>query len=96
MSSGRMIVELEEATRNLHADEDDCEIPSLLARAEGIVLGHLELEDYELDLEDPKVGEPVKAAVLIVLQELYDKRDSDPLTPAAISLLRPFRSVGVW
>lgn len=90
------IVELEDAAENLRAGSDDCEIPKLLARAEGIVLGHLELEDYELDLDDPKVAEPLKAAVLIVLQELFDKRDSDPLTPAAISLLRPFRSVGVW
>ena len=90
------IVDLEEAVENLRASLDDCEIPKLLARAEGIVLGHLELEDDELDLDDPKVAEPLKAAVLIVLLELYDRRSSDPLTLAAISLLRPFRSVGVW
>jgi len=88
-----IIVELEDAAENLRASLDDCEIPKLLARAEGIVLGHLELEDYELP--DP-IPEPMKAAVLIILQELYDKRDSDPLTPAAVSLLRPFRSVGVF
>ena len=87
------IVDLAEAIQNLRASEDDCEVQTLLARAEGIVLAHLDLESPGLD--DP-APEPVKAAVLIVLNELYDKRDKDPLTEAAISLLRPYRSVGVW
>lgn len=91
------IVDLYEAARHLRTelDQDGEEVEKLLERAEGIVLEHLEIEDAEEEFPD---GAPagIQAAVLLALTELFDKRDSDPLTPAVISLLRPFRTPGIF
>lgn len=89
------IVDLSRAARHLSVElEDDGDtVAELLAEVERLVLDHLEREPYG---DDETVPAGVQWAVLLALTEVYDKRDSDPLTPAVISLLRPFRSAGVW
>lgn len=89
------IVDLSVAARHLSVelDEDGDTVAEMLDRVERLVLDHLEREPYGEDEEIP-VG--VQQAVLLALTEVYDKRDSNPLTDAVISLLRPFRSPGVF
>lgn len=89
------IVDLAVAARHLSVelDDDGDTVAEMLARVEGLVLEHLERDEYGQD-DPPPVG--VQQAVLLALTEVYDKRDSDPLTEAVISLLRPFRSPGVF
>lgn len=89
------IVDLSVAARHLSVelDEDGDTVAEMLDRVERLVLDHLEREPYGEDEEVP-VG--VQQAVLLALTEVYDKRDSNPLTDAVISLLRPFRSPGVF
>lgn len=89
------IVDLSVAARHLSVelDEDGDTVAEMLDRVERLVLDHLEREPYGEDEEVP-VG--VQQAVLLALTEVYDKRDSNPLTDAVISLLVPFRSPGVF
>lgn len=89
------IVDLSVAARHLSVelDEDGDTVAEMLDRVERLVLDHLEREPYGEEEEIP-VG--VQQAVLLALTEVYDKRDSNPLTDAVISLLRPFRSPGVF
>lgn len=89
------IVDLSVAARHLSVelDEDGDTVAEMLDRVERLVLDHLEREPYGEEEEIP-VG--VQQAVLLALTEVYDKRDSNPLTDAVISLLGPFRSPGVF
>lgn len=89
------IVDLEVAARHLSADldEDGEAIADMLERVESIVLDYLERDEYEDDETPPA---RVQQAVLLALTEVYDKRDSDPITPAVIALLIPYRSPGVF
>lgn len=89
------IVDLAVAARHLgqSLDDDGDTIATCLERAESLVLAHLERDAYE---DDEEIPAGVQHAVLLVLTEIYDNRTSDPLTQAAISLLTPFRTVGVF
>lgn len=89
------IVDLAVAARHLSVNlEDDGEgVADMLQRVEEMILDYLEREEYGDD--DPPPSR-VQQAVLLALTEVYDKRDSDPLTPGVIALLTPYRSPGVF
>lgn len=88
------IVDLAVAARNLNVRlEDDGEVVrEMLRRVEALVLAHLEREPYD----DEAAPAGVQQAVLLALNEAYENRGNDPLTPAVIAELRPFRSPGVF
>lgn len=73
----------------------DAEVQALLDTAEGIVLQYIDYSDYDAfneangGLDDYWA---VEAAVKLVLTNLYDKRDEDPLSAAAMNLLRRHRA----
>lgn len=89
------IVDLAVAARHLSVNlEDDGDgVAEMLQRVEEMILEYLEREEYGDD--DPPPSR-VQQAVLLALTEVYDKRDSDPLTPGVIALLTPYRSPGVF
>jgi len=89
------IVDLAVAARHLSVNlEDDGEgVADMLQRVEEMILDYLEREEYGDD--DPPPSR-VQQAVLLALTEVYDKRNSDPLTPGVIALLIPYRSPGVF
>lgn len=86
-------VDLGRACRHLSVEleADGDFVSDLLERVENIVLDHLEWDDFPSPMPAA-----VEHAVLVALNEAYDAPDSDPLTPAVVSLLRAFRSPGVW
>ena len=87
-----MIVDLETAKQHLHVidDADDDNIFRKLEEASAIVLDYLKLDDdaYAIDaspyVEPPKM---VRVAVLLVLENLYDRPEEDPLSNAVRSIL---------
>lgn len=91
-----MIVDLETAKRNLHilSDDDDENLVLLLEVASAIVVDFLKLDTGTYDLgaspyvEPPK---PVEMAVLLVMENLYDRPDDDPLSTAVRSVLHRLR-----
>lgn len=91
-----MIVDLETVKRNLHivADDDDENLVMLLESASDIVVDFLKLDvgTYDIDAS-PYVAppKPVEVAVLLVLGNLYDKPNEDPLTVAVRSVLHRLR-----
>lgn len=89
------LVDLETAARclNLDLDVQAEKAVDLLNGAEDIVLRHIE-QTVE-DLADD-VPFNIKAAVMVVALSLHDNPEEDPLTPAAVSLLRPHRNPGVF
>lgn len=90
------IVSLAVAAAQLRVELDGHDIEAVddtLSRVESLVLDHLERDAYE---DDEEIPAGVKQAVLLALTTAYDNREADPLTPAVIALLSPFRSPGVW
>lgn len=89
------IVDLAVAARHLsvNLEDDGDSVADMLQRVEEMILDYLEREEYGED--DPPPAR-VQQAVLLALTEVYDKRNSDPLTPGVISLLTPYRSTGVF
>lgn len=91
-----MIVDLEKAKQHLHIvdDNDDENIVTKLEQASAIVLDYLKVDEdtYSLDAS-PYVEAPkgVQAATLLVLENLYDRSDEDPISNAVRSLLHRLR-----
>lgn len=91
-----MIVNLQEAKQHLRVDIDDDDDNIVLKRdqAEAIVIDYLKLDagTYDIDASPytapPK---PVTAAILMVLTNLYDNPDQDPLSVAVRSILHRLR-----
>lgn len=74
--------------------EDAGEVTSKLAQAQAIVIDYIEAEDHEWDADS--VPGPVKAAILLVLSDLWDHRSGSAnedvfLSTAVKSLLRRYR-----
>lgn len=92
------LVDLETAAGHLRLDLDaDADlIGSVLNGAESLVLAHIEQTAEELTEEHGEIPFGVKAAVLVVALNLHDNPELDPLSDAAISLMRPFRNPGVF
>lgn len=91
-----MIVDIETAKRNLHIidDDDDENVLLLLEAASAIVVDFLKLEVGTYDIgSSPYMAppKPVEMAVLLVLENLYDRPDEDPLSPAVRSVLHRLR-----
>jgi hypothetical protein len=97
------LLDLEEAKRHLRvldSDSDD-DIDAKLLQASWIVLNYLGYDgipdDWLTDESPSTLGVPyvVRAAVLLVLSELYANREStnaNPLSMAVKSLLRRYRA----
>lgn len=91
-----MIVDLETAKRNLHivSDDDDENLALLLEAASAIVVDFLKLDAGTYDVDaSPYVAppKPVEIAVLLTLENLYDRPKEDPLSPAVRSVLHRLR-----
>lgn len=91
-----MIVSLDTAKTHLRVtvDDDDDNIMLKLDQAEAIVIDFLKLDEGTYDLEaSPYVEAPkmVTAAILLVLKQLYDHPDQDPLSTAVRSVLHRSR-----
>lgn len=72
----------------------DAEIQTLCDTAEGIVLEYLDYADYTAfdTANNGKDYSTVIAATKLVLTNLYDNREDNPLSDAAMNLLRRWRA----
>ena len=91
-----MIVDLETAKQHLKVvdDADDDNIFRKLAEAEAIVLDYLKIPASSYDIDASPYVEPpkmVRAAILLVLENLYDRPEQDPLSNAVRSILHRSR-----
>ena len=91
-----MLVDLETTKRHLRRDDDydDERIVLLIDQASTIVVDYLKLPEgtYEATDGSPDdVPRMVEAATLLVIEGLYDRPESDPLTEAVRSILHRSR-----
>lgn len=90
-----MILELHAVKQDIKVDisEDDDLISRLMDQATAIVLDYLKVESdaYENEEEVNDFPDLVYAAIIRVIQAMYDSPDKDPLTDAVRSILHRMR-----
>lgn len=64
---------------------EDVDIQNKLNTAEAIVVDYLKRPDHGWTEESAPLV--VKAAILLVLRNLFDEQNSDPITPGVVSIL---------
>lgn len=93
------LVDLGEATYRARIDldsEHSDQVISLLDDAERLVLSHIERTPESIEDQYGAVPAGIKLAVIAMMIHLHDKPEDSSLPPAVLSLLTPYRSVGVW
>lgn len=91
-----MLVDLESAKRHLRRDDDDDDtrIVATIHQASAIVLDFLKIsQDSYSGTDGDLFGVPlmVEAATLLVIENLYDHPEIDPLSEAVRSILHRLR-----
>lgn len=91
-----MLVDLETTKRHLRRDDDDDDdrIVRTIRRASAIVLDFLKISDDSYSGTDGNLADVlliVEQATLLVIENLYDHPEQDPLSEAVRSILHRMR-----
>lgn len=91
-----MLVDLESAKQQVRRDDDadDDRIVDLIRDASVIVLQFMKISEDSYSGTDGNLVDvplPVRRATLLVIEEMYDRPENDPLTPAVRSILHRMR-----